>query len=144
MATSRNTQFAVAVHVLTYLAGAGQGRSASSDELSESTNVNPVYVRRVLSPLREAGLVHSRPGKNGGWELAKDAGDITLAQVWRLLQGTDPLLGLHGPNPACAIGRSVQNSLTALDHAVSRAVDDELERFTVRDILMQSLPTRKR
>ncbi len=143
MATTRNTQFAVAVHVLTYLADAGPGRTASSDELSGSTNVNPVYVRRVLGPLREAGLVRSRPGKHGGWELARDAGDITLAQVWRLLQGTDPLLGLHGPNPACAIGRSVQNSLTELDHALSRAVDDELERFTVQDLLIPGVPTRK-
>jgi Rrf2 family protein len=142
MATSRNTQFAVAVHVLTYLAGAGQGRIASSDELSQSTNVNPVYVRRVLGPLREAGLVHSRPGKHGGWELTKDAGEITLADVWRLLQGADPILGLHGPNPACEVGRSVQNSLTALDHEVTRAVEDELERFTVRDILEQRVPSK--
>jgi Rrf2 family protein len=141
MATSRNTQFAVAVHVLTYLAGEGRGRTASSDELAQSTNVNPVYVRRVLGPLREAGLVHSRPGKHGGWELAVDAREVTLAQVWRLLQGTDPLLGLHGPSPSCEVGRSVQNSLTALDHAVSRAVTDELERFTVHDVLTQSVAT---
>ncbi|WP_375479836.1 Rrf2 family transcriptional regulator [uncultured Jatrophihabitans sp.] len=142
MATSRNTQFAVAVHVLTYLAGEGQGRTASSDELAQSTNVNPVYVRRVLGPLRAAGLVRSRPGKHGGWELAADASDITLAQVWRLLQGADPVLGLHGPNPACAVGRSVQESLTALDQAVADGVAAELERFTVHDVLSQSLSNR--
>jgi Rrf2 family protein len=142
MATSRNTQFAVAVHVLTYLAGEGQGRTASSDELSRSTNVNPVYVRRVLGPLREAGLVHSRPGNHGGWELARDAGEITLAQVWGLLQGSDPLLGLHGPDPACAVGRSVQNSLAALDQVVTGAVTAELERITVHDMLIQRIPNR--
>ncbi len=142
MATSRNTQFAVAVHVLTYLAGAGQGRIASSDELSESTNVNPVYVRRVLGPLRGAGLVRSRPGKHGGWTLATEAADITLGQVWRLLQGTDPLLGLHGPNPACEVGRSVQESLTTLDQMVTHAVADELERLTVHDVLTRSVPSR--
>ena len=141
MATSRNTQFAVAVHVLTYLAGQSGGRTVSSDELSHSTNVNPVYVRRVLGPLREAGLVRSRSGKHGGWELAKDAADITLAQVWRLLQGTDPVLGLHGPNPACRIGRSVQTSLVAIDLAVSQAVTDQLDRSTVHDILHQPVPT---
>ncbi len=140
MALSRNTQFAVAVHVLTYLAGEGTGRTASSDELSESTNVNPVYVRRVLGPLRGAGLVRSRPGKHGGWELAVDATEVTLAQVWRLLQGTDPVLGLHGPNPACVVGRSVQTSLTALDQAVTNAVAAELGRFTVHDVLMQGVP----
>ncbi|WNV88043.1 Rrf2 family transcriptional regulator [Umezawaea sp. Da 62-37] len=135
MARSKNTQFAVAVHVLTYLAGDTGEHPVSSEELSASTNVNPVYVRRVLGPLREAGLVRSRPGVHGGWELAANAHNIPLATVWRLLQGTDPVLGLHGPDPSCAVGRGVQESLTALDHAVAGAVATELERFTVHDVL---------
>lgn len=139
MARSKNTQFAVAVHVLTYLAGQTDGRQVSSDELSESTNVNPVYVRRVLGPLREAALVRSRPGVRGGWELAADPRDITLAQVWRLLQGDDPVLGLHGPDPACPIGRNIQESLTCLDQMVADAVAAELERFTVLDVLTRAL-----
>jgi Rrf2 family protein len=139
MARSTNTQFAVAVHVLTYLAGVTEGRPVSSDELSKSTNVNPVYVRRVLGPLRDAGLVRSRPGVHGGWELAADARDVTLAQVWRLLQGADPVLGLHGPDPACPVGRGVQTSLTALDRAVADAVATELERFTVQDVLTRDV-----
>lgn len=136
MARSTNTQFAVAVHVLTYLAGVTEGRVVRSEELSESTNVNAVYVRRVLGPLRDAGLVRSRPGVHGGWELAADAADITLEQVWLLLQGSDPVLGLHGPDPACAVGRGVQGALTELDRSVAGAVAAELRRFTVRDILL--------
>jgi DNA-binding IscR family transcriptional regulator len=94
-----------------------------------------VYVRRVLGPLRDAGLVRSRPGAHGGWELAASPGEITLARVWRLLQGTDPLLGLHGPNPTCSTGRSVQESLIALDRVASHAVEAALAEFTVRDVL---------
>ncbi|MDJ1131745.1 Rrf2 family transcriptional regulator [Streptomyces iconiensis] len=139
MARSKNTQFAVAVHVLTYLAGQPEGRPVSSDELSGSTNVNAVYVRRVLGPLREAGLVRSRAGAHGGSELAIPAKDITLAQVWRLLQGTDPVLGLHGPNPDCPVGRSLQRSLTSVDGAVAEAVVAELEKFTVRDLLLEGV-----
>ena len=134
---STNTQFAVAVHVLTFLAGAADGRPVSSDLLSTSTNTNPVYVRRVLGPLRDAGLVRSRPGVHGGWELATDPRGLTLAQVWRLLQGTDPVLGLHGPDPACPVGRTVQESLTALDREVAAAVGRELERTTVHDVVVR-------
>ena len=144
MAVSTNTQFAVAVHVLTYLAGMTEGRPVSSEELSMSTRVNPVYVRRVLGPLREAGLVRSRPGVHGGWELVADAREITLAQVWRLLQGADPVLGLHGPDPACEVGRSVQRSLVVLDHAVADAVAGELERYTVHDVLTPGVAERPR
>ncbi|MEU5697390.1 Rrf2 family transcriptional regulator [Streptomyces aurantiacus] len=135
MARSTNTQFAVAVHVLTYLAGVTEGRTVSSEELSKSANVNPVYVRRVLGPLRGARLVRSRSGVHGGWELTADPADITLEQVWLLLQGDTPVLGLHGPDPACATGRSVQKTLTALDRTVADAVATALGRFTVRDAL---------
>ena len=135
MPRSTNTQFAVAVHVLTYLAGVTDGRAVGSDELARSANVNPVYVRRVLGPLREAGLARSFSGANGGWVLAADAGLITLGRVWRLVQGSDPVLGLHGPDPSCATGRGVQAALTALDGVVADAVASSLDKVTVRDVL---------
>ena len=83
---STNTQFAVAVHVLTYLSAVPE-RAVSSDELSGSTNTAPVYVRRVLGPLREAGIVRARAGSGGGWELARPARDIRLDTVWDVLHG---------------------------------------------------------
>jgi Rrf2 family protein len=144
MARPTSTQFAVAVHVLTYLASTsaeaeaerpgGQARAVSSEELAQSVNANPVHVRRVLGPLRDAGLVSSRPGPGGGWGLGRPAADITAAEVWDLVQGDDHLLGLHGPNPACPVGHSIQQSLVDLDARARQAVRSELERVTVADL----------
>lgn len=141
MATPTNTRFAVAVHVLTYLAScAAAGRTApvSSDELAGSTAVNPVHVRKVLGPLRTAGLVRSRPGAHGGWELAADPKTVNLAQVWQVLQGDDPVLGIHGPNPACPVGAGVQGALVDLDRRVAKAVLAELEGISLNDVLDDS------
>jgi Rrf2 family protein len=139
-----NTRFAVAVHVLTYLAGV-EGRAVSSDELSSSTNVNPVHVRRVLGPLREAGLVRSRPGPHGGWELTIDARRLPLSRVWQLMQDGHPVLGLHGPDPACAVGRRVQAALVSLDSRVAGAITAELEQLTLHDLLVaEPSPARPR
>lgn len=135
MPTPTNTQFAVAVHVLTYLADTAGSRLVSSEDLAESTKANPVYVRKVLGPLREAGLVRSRAGAHGGWEAAVDLQEVTLAQVWKLLQGEDAVLGLHGPDPTCQVGRRVQASLLALDRTLANALVAELETVTIRDIL---------
>ncbi|RDD83988.1 Rrf2 family transcriptional regulator [Streptomyces parvulus] len=134
MARSTNTQFAVAVHVLTYLAGT-TGHPVSSDKLSASTQVNPVHVRRVLGPLRNAGLVASHPGAHGGWLLARGARDITLAEIWRILQGGDPVLAMHDPDPACATARTVQSALTALDGIIADAITARLESVTVHDVV---------
>lgn len=137
MARSTNTQFAVAVHVLTYLAASAAGRVApvGSEELAGSTAVNPVHVRKVLGPLRAGGLVRSRPGARGGWELAVDPASVTLAQVWQLLQGDDPVLGIHGPNPACAVGGSIQGVLTDLDRLVTEAIVARLDAISLKDVL---------
>lgn len=138
VARSTNTQFAVAVHVLTYLAaGAAAGRTTpvGSEELAGSTAVNPVHVRKVLGPLRKAGLTRSRPGAHGGWELAVDPAAVTLAQVWSALQGEDPVLGIHGPNPACPVGSSIQGVLVGLERRVADAIVAELDSISLADVL---------
>jgi Rrf2 family protein len=135
VARPTNLQFAVVVHVLTYLAGMGGERPISSDELSASVNTNPVYVRRALGPLRQAGLVRSVAGVHGGWELCRDPKQITLADVWALVQGNDPVLGLHGANPKCPVGRDVSTALAGIDRQVAGAVSAELARTTVADLL---------
>lgn len=135
VARPTNLQFAVVVHVLTYLAGMGDERAISSDELSASVNTNPVYVRRALGPLREAGLVRSVPGVHGGWELCREPATITLAEVWGLVQGDDPVLGLHGANPKCPVGRDISTALVAIDRGVAAAVSAELAGTTIADLL---------
>jgi DNA-binding IscR family transcriptional regulator len=121
-----------------FLAWTGKARTVGSETLatSTSTSTNPVYVRRILGPLRIGGLVRSKPGAQGGWELAVDAAAVTLDEVRRLIQSDNPVLGLHGPNPACAVGRGVQQALLVIDRSVADAVATDLRRRTVRDVLV--------
>ena len=141
MASPQSTQFAVAVHVLTYLAGAGAtadsdgGTVVGAPELAASTQVTPVHVRRVLAPLREAGMVASTPGAKGGWRLLVDPADVTLDQVWRLVRGDEPVLAIHLPSPRCPVGRSIQTNLHAVDDAVARATEATLALTTVADLV---------
>lgn len=129
-----NTRFAVAVHVLTYLDGVTDEHPVSSDEMASSVNANPVYVRRVLGPLRDAGLVRAVRGQRGGWRLAADADRIPLDLVWRLSQSDEPVLGMHGPDPACETGRRVQAGLLAIDQALAASLEATLAGVTVRDV----------
>jgi Rrf2 family protein len=135
MAGRANTQFSVAVHVLTYLAGVDRDHQVSSDELAESANVNPVYVRRVLGPLRHAGIVASRPGAQGGWELVRAADLVHLDEVWTLVNGADPVMATHGPDPNCPVGRRVGQVLNDLEVDMVAAIRRELHARTVADVL---------
>lgn len=138
MAGSANLQFAVATHVLGYLAWVDGARPVSSDELARSTNTNPVYVRRVLGPLREAGIVTSRPGAGGGTLLARPASAISLAELWALMHGSEPAVATHGPSPACPVGIAMDRELAAIGDAVSTAIERELAQTTVADLIERS------
>jgi Rrf2 family protein len=132
-----NTRFAVAVHVLTLLAQAPR----SSETMAGSVGTNPVHVRRVLGPLRRAGLVGSRPGSGGGWHLERAAEQITLGDVWRALHEADSLLPLHeGANPDCEVGRNIQGTLERVGGRAARAVAAELDTITIADVLRDTVP----
>lgn len=134
MARPTNTQFAIAVHVLTML-GAQPDEVLSSDVMADSVGSNPVHVRRILGRLRSAGIVESRPGVHGGWRLRRQRGEITLADVWRAVQGDDPLLGLHFANPDCPVGQRIQRALGTLDRRAADAVEAELGTTTICDLV---------
>jgi Rrf2 family protein len=134
MPYSTNTQFAVGVHMLTLLADRGPELLSSAD-MAASADANAVYVRRVLGRLREAGIVSSRPGVGGGWGLVRDPADVTLGDVWRAIQADDRLLGLHQVNPRCEVGQAIQRHLAAIDRRASAAVQSELDRITVAEML---------
>lgn len=107
----------------------------TSDELAGSASVNPVHVRKVLGPLRQAGLIRSHPGARGGWELSADPSSVALAQVWEILRGEEPVFGIHGPNPECAVGVAILDELEGLDKSVAAAISRELGARTLSAVL---------
>ncbi|HWH96269.1 MAG TPA: Rrf2 family transcriptional regulator [Baekduia sp.] len=132
-----NTQFALGVHMLTLLAGSAPA-TLSSEQMAGSADSNPVHVRRVLGRLRTAGLVTSKPGVGGGWQLAADPASITLADVWRVVHGDDAILGLRGANPACPVGQSIQGMLVDVDRRAQKAVEDELATTTIAALVVRA------
>lgn len=137
MAGPANTQFALAVHLLTLIAG-HPGQALSSEVMSDSAGSNPVHARRVLGELRRAGLVDSRPGPHGGWQMLRDPAAVTLADVWSAVHGDAPVLGLHGANPDCPVGREIQSALTDLDRRVAERIRDELSAETIADLVVRA------
>jgi Rrf2 family protein len=143
---STNTQFALGVHMLTLLAALGP-ETLSSDAMAESANANPVQVRRVLGRFRQAGLVTSKPGVGGGSHLLQDPATITLGDVWRIVQGENHVLGSYTGDPDCPVGRSIQSWVTDIDRRARHAIEDELERTTITQLVDRAnsgAPPRKR
>ncbi len=137
MATSRNTRFALGVHLITLIASRN-GSAASSDSMSASAGTNPVHVRRVLGQLRDAGLVTSRHGPGGGWSMRADLEELTLRDVWDALHGDAPLLGLHDAAPDCPVGQAVQRELIAINDDAHAALRARLAETTMSEVIART------
>lgn len=130
-----NTRFAVAVHILTLLEQQ-RGEPVTSEYIAGSVNTNPSLVRRLVGMLTKAGLTTSQLGSGGGTLLARPASKITLLDVYRGVDESE-LFAMHRerPNMACPIGRNIQAALETHFATASKALEDELRRVTIADVL---------
>jgi Rrf2 family protein len=55
--------------------------------ISEHQNIPKRFLEQILNDLKSAGLVQSRRGVAGGYRLAREPEDITLAEVVRHIEG---------------------------------------------------------
>jgi Rrf2 family protein len=137
-----NSRYTVALHVLAWMASvARKGRDlVTSEEIAGSVNTNPVFLRRVLGPLREAGLVTSRRGAGAGWRLGRPATDITLAEVYQAM-ADQPLFAMHHgePNLSCPIGNGIRPALAPVYQAAEDALLRQLAGTTIEDLRVDSL-----
>jgi Rrf2 family protein len=130
-----NSRFAVAVHILTLIAHEGGG-PVTSEYIASSVNTNPSLIRRLVAQLTRAGLIRCQMGVGGGALLARPAARITLRDAYRAISDRE-LFGLHReePDPACPVGRNIQALLTARFDGAARALQEELARTTIADLL---------
>jgi Rrf2 family protein len=134
-----NSRFTVAIHVLCLLAWCQQQQLAlplTSEFIAGSVNTNPVVIRRLLANLRKAGVVRSQGGSAGGWELLRPAREISLLEIYQLV---DPgsVFSMHhrDPNPKCKVGRNIQGVLSGYFDRAQRAMEAELALLSIADIL---------
>ena len=109
-----NTRFATAIHVMTLLAK-NSPEWMTSDWIAGSININAVMVRNELVILKKNGLVESKQGKDGGVRLAKNAEEITIAEIYAAIKNSE-VLGKknQNPNPLCNVGKDINENLEVL------------------------------
>lgn len=57
-------------------------------EIAEREQISSKFLEQILLTLKNAGLLHSKMGVGGGYYLARSAKEITLGQIFRILDGS--------------------------------------------------------
>ena len=130
-----NSQFAIAVHILTVLAKAGEGNNVKSDYIAVSVRTNPVVIRRVLGDLNQSNLVISQTGASGGTRLAKCPNKINLAEVHKAISCGNTFALHRQTNDDCSIGKNIQCVLEKLQVEINDVVEAKLAQFSLQDVL---------
>jgi len=90
------------------------GQPFSGDALAEKTQVPRSYLHRVLQDLALAGLVRSRPGPGGGYELRRQADQLTILDV---VNAVNPIERIRH----CPLGLPSHTTLCPLHQELDRA-----------------------
>jgi len=123
---------------LVRLAYAGyEGGSLTIPEIAGAEGVSQAYAAKILRALRKGGFAKAARGKEGGYTLARPAGEIVIGDVMDALGGrlfeSDFCDSHSGQAAICT--RSVDCSVRSLWRALQVAVDGVLNKATLRDLL---------
>jgi Rrf2 family protein len=117
---------------------AADGGPVKGERMAEAQDIPLKFLENILQELRHAGLVRSQRGPEGGYRLARPAGEIPLGEVIRAVEG--PLASVRGEAPEDlgygGAAESLQEVWVAL-RANLRAVLDEV---TLGDVAQGKLP----
>jgi len=111
MQFSKSTDYAL--HALIHLGLSERHTNVGIKELSATLGVSESYLSKIMSKLRQDGIVRAVPGVNGGYELAKPADQITFLDVIQVIEGRQQLF-------ECSNVNSRQHQLLAQEEAAQQ------------------------
>jgi Rrf2 family protein len=126
-----------AVRAAVELAVAGDG-PVKAEQIAQAQEIPLKFLESILLDLRNAGLVNSRRGVEGGYWLARPAAEISLAQVIRAVDG--PIANVRGMRPEDVSYTGTATQLRDVWIAVRASLRAVLERVTLAAVASGELP----
>ncbi len=82
---SKKTKYGL--KALTYLASQKDNTPVQIAEIAKHENISQKFLESILLSLRKTGFLGSKKGKGGGYYLIKNADEILMTDVMRILEG---------------------------------------------------------
>jgi Rrf2 family protein len=128
-----------AVRAAVELVGSSQTAPYKVDKVAKAQNIPVSFLENILTQLRSTGIVRSQRGPEGGYWLARPAGEVSLAQVIRAVEG--PLVGVRGLRPEEVSYPGSAESLQQVWLALRANLRKVLEHVTLEDVASGELPS---
>lgn len=129
----RNSRLSLALHTFSHMAREPDRMRTSSD-IADHAGTNLVVVRRVLGKLRKARLLTSEKGHAGGWRLAREPQDITLAYVYLALGEGLVASGDAQEVSACLVEHALHNRVAGVLEEVEQSLVRKLSETLISEM----------
>jgi Rrf2 family protein len=120
----------------------GEGGSLTIAELSQREGISVPNVAKMMRVMRRAGFVTSTRGKDGGYTLARPAGQMRVSEILAALGGRLYEAGFcqrhAGVEQICT--HDTDCSIRSVWQTVQSAVDQVLGQLTLKDLLSRMGP----
>ena len=110
---------------------AEKGSVCSSREVADEMSIPRDYLIQLAQLLRNAGIIHARPGKNGGYSLAKDASKISMLDIFNALQNDR----LRAERKEAEDASDLLQDITAACSAVEREMEEYMSSITLQNMI---------
>jgi len=126
-----------ALRAVIELAAAGDG-PVKGERIAQAQEIPLKFLENILGDLRQAGIVRSQRGVEGGYWLARPPEEISVADVVRTVEG--PIANVRGIGPESVSYSGSAERLQDVWIAVRANLRAVLERVTIADVSRGELP----
>jgi len=126
------------VRAMIQLATTAPGVVVRTEDLAQAQGIPAQFLVDILSDLRADRLVRSHRGRDGGYELARPAEQISIADVLRCIDG--PLASVRDIGLGDLPYSGPTTALTDVWRALRASMRAVLEQTSLADVARGSLP----
>lgn len=117
-------------------------RLHSAVELAGKTRLEAPTVSKLLKQLAKAGIVDSVRGAHGGYRLARDPGQVSLAEIIVAMEGPIGMTECGAEPGLC--GHEHQCSVSGNWRLISQVIERALRGVTLAELAAPTKPARLR
>lgn len=125
------------IRAMLYLA-IHSGRTVTGSEIASAMKIPPDYIRGVLRPLKQEGLITATRGSTGGWMLMRPAEEISLYQIISLSETTMRINRCIEDDKYCNRHAAEKCPVHALYSMLQQLLEDTLKDCTLAKLIEMS------
>ena len=131
-----STKVRYGLKALVYIADeSAKGRIVRIKEISEKEDISVQYLEQILYKLKNENIIEGKRGPNGGYRLAKNPEEITLHELYKILDEEEKVIDCNESkeNKANCNGQSC--GTTCIWNKLDNAMTKILEETTLNDFI---------